>query len=270
VHNLLVTSQEILDRARFARELAQAAGRVARSMQPGIEAREKEDGSGPVTAADLASEKAILDGLAERYPDDPIISEESGTTGTPGRGFVWCVDPLDGTREYSQGRDDFAVMVGLLHDGVPVAGAVGIPAEDKVVWGAIGEGAWVEDTAVAIEPIADLAEATLIHTRSHVSPKLATVIEKLAPKRTVAAGSAGYKVAHILAGKAHVYVHPSRGTKWWDSVAPAALILAIGGEFGNAKGEPIVYEGDREHLDGLMFTAPGLAASVRECLRVLA
>ena len=265
--NVSVTSSELLARAQFARELASAAGRIARAMQTGIEAREKEDGSGPVTAADLAAEKCILDGLRERYPDDPIISEESGTTGKPGRGFVWCVDPLDGTREFSQGRDDFAVMVGLLFDGEPVAGAVGLPAEDKAVWGAIGEGAFIEDDAVAVEPVARVADAILIHTRSHVSPRLAEVIEKLQPKQTVAAGSAGYKAAHILAGRAHIYIHPSRGTKWWDSVAPAALIRAIGGFFANAQGEAIQYEGDREHLEGLLFLAPGLADEVCSRLR---
>ena len=257
---------DLLERARFARELASRAGRIARSMQPGIEAREKEDGSGPVTAADLASERSILAGLRERYPDDPIISEESGTTGTPGDGFVWCVDPLDGTREFSEGRDDFAVMVGLLYEGEPVAGAVSLPAEEKTVWGARDGGVFVEDDAVSLVPLARVAEATVVHSRSHKSPALTTALEKLQPRSTVAAGSAGYKAAHILAGRAHVYIHPGRGTKWWDSVAPAALVLAAGGFFGNAQGEPIEYEGDREHMEGLLFAVPGLADELRALL----
>jgi len=261
--NALVTPDELLGRARYARQLATAAGKIARSMQPGIEAREKADGSGPVTAADLASERCILDGLKKRYPDDPIISEESGTTGTPGHGFVWCVDPLDGTREFSQGRDDYAVMVGLLFEGEPIAGAVCLPAEGKTVWGAIGHGVFLEDEPVSIAPLHDLAEATLVHTRSHVSKSLAGVIAKIGPRKTVSAGSAGYKAAHILAGRAHVYVHPSRGTKWWDSVAPAALVRAVGGFFADARGRPIRYEGGREHLDGLLFAVPGLESELR-------
>ena len=164
---------ELLERARCARDLAAEAGRIARSMQPGIEAREKADGSGPVTAADLASERCILDGLRAHYPDDPVISEESGTSGTPGRGYVWCVDPLDGTREFSEGRNDFAVMVGLLHDGEPVAGAVGLPAEGKTVWGGVGCGVFVDDDPLALSSMERLSDAVLIHTRSHVSPSLA-------------------------------------------------------------------------------------------------
>jgi len=266
VDNAVVTSKELLERARYARELAAEAGRIARSMQPGIEAREKEDGSGPVTAADLASERCILDGLKRRFPKDPIISEEAGTSGMPGDGYVWCVDPLDGTREYSEGRDDFAIMIGLLYDGEPVAGAICIPAEKKTVWGAVGEGAYLEDEPLDVDGIESLAEATLVHTRSHVSPSLARVIEKLAPARTVAAGSAGYKAAHILAGRAHVYVHPSRGTKWWDSVAPAALVRAVGGFFADAHAAPIRYEGDREHKRGLLFAVPGLEDELRDRL----
>jgi len=258
---------DLLERARCARDLAAEAGRIARSMQPGIEAREKEDGSGPVTAADLASERCILEGLAARYPDDPVISEESGTSGKPGDGYVWCVDPLDGTREYSEGRDDYAVMIGLLHGGGPVAGAIGLPAEGKTVWGALGAGAFVDGDPLSLPRLERLADAVLVHTRSHRSARLNEVIERLAPKKTVAAGSAGYKVAHILAGKAHVYVHPSRGTKWWDSVAPAALVLAMGGLFADASGRPIRYEGAREHLTGLLFAVPGLEPELKKRLK---
>lgn len=232
-------------------------------MQPGIEAREKEDGSGPVTEADLASEKCILDGLIERYPDDPIISEESGTTGTPGNGFVWCVDPLDGTREFSQGRDDFAVMIGLLFNGEPVVGAVGIPADDKTVWGGRDIGVFIEDDPITLEHLGSVAEATIVHSRSHKSASLQAVLDRLSARDSVAAGSAGYKAAHLLAGKAHIYIHPSRGTKWWDSVAPAALVLAGGGYFGDARAEAICYQGDREHMSGLLFAVPGLEEELR-------
>ncbi|MEM8884394.1 MAG: inositol monophosphatase family protein [Planctomycetota bacterium] len=259
-------TDELMRRAQTARDLATRAGVVARSMQRGIEAREKEDGSGPVTAADLASEEIILEGLRAEFPDDPIVSEESGESGTPGRGWVWCVDPLDGTREYAQGRDDFTVMVGLLYDGVPTVGAVGIPAEERTAWGALGVGVFVEDEPVQVEPLAALSDAVVVHSRSHRSDALNEILARLGPKETQGFGSAGYKAVRIVTGQAHLYIHPRHGTKWWDSVAPAALVLATGGTFADATMNPIVYEGDREHRNGLLFAAPGLEAPLRDSL----
>ena len=83
------------------------------------------------------------------------------------------------------------------------------------------------------------------------------------------AGGAGYKAVQVLLGNAHIYVHARSGTKWWDSVAPAALITAAGGHAGNAEGEPLRYGGGLVHQSGLLFTAPGLgeAAAARLALR---
>jgi len=188
----------------------------------------------------------------------PLLATAQDTAGP-----VWCVDPLDGTREYSQGRHDYAVMIGLLLDGVPVVGAVALPGDDCVVWGARGHGAFIDDTPVTVEPVTLLADATVIHSRSHISPTLAGILESLAPKKTVAAGSAGYKAAQLLTGVAHVYIHPSRGTLWWDSVAPAAIVLAAGGLFADAEGNPILYDAELEHTSGLLFAVPGIEADLR-------
>jgi len=261
-----VTSLDLLDRARFARDAATRAAAIVRPMQAGIKAREKVDGSGPVTEADLASERSILAELLEHYPDEPIVSEETRAAPQIASGPVWCVDPLDGTREYSQGRHDYAVMIGLLVNGQPAAGAVALPGDDLVVWGAIGHGAFVGDTPITLEPVTRLEDATVIHSRSHVSIRLAGIIERLAPKKTVAAGSAGYKAAQLLTGVAHVYIHPNRGTMWWDSVAPAAIVLAAGGMFTDAQCEPIRYDGDLEHRFGLLFAVPGLEPALEERL----
>jgi len=258
-----VQSQELLDRARFARDAATRAAAIVRPMQAGIETREKSEGRGPVTAADFASERSILAELQQRFPNDPIVSEETRAAAQIVGGPVWCVDPLDGTREYSQGRHDYAVMIGLLLDGEPVAGAVALPAEDLVVWGAVGHGAFLDDTPIVIEPVTRLEDATVIHSRSHISPTLAGILGSLAPKNTVAAGSAGYKAAQLVTGVAHVYIHPGRGTMWWDSVAPAAVILAAGGMFTDARGAQIRYDGDLEHTTGLLFAVPGIEPALR-------
>lgn len=258
--------EDLLARARFARDAATRAAAIVRAMQSGIEASEKPEGRGPVTAADHASERAILSELHQRYPGEPIVSEESRAVAQIASGPVWCVDPLDGTREYSQGRHDYAVLIGLLIDGAPVAGAVALPAEDLVVWGAVGHGAFLGDSPLQLYPVTRLEDATVIHSRSHIGPRLAGILDALAPKRTVAAGSAGYKAAQLLTGGAHVYIHPSGGTMWWDSVAPAAILLAVGGTFADASGEPIRYEGGLEHRGGLLFAVPGIEPALRERL----
>jgi 3'(2'), 5'-bisphosphate nucleotidase len=257
-----VKAAELLERAQCARMLAARAAAIVRDMQAGIEAREKSDGSGPVTEADLAAERCILKELRARYPDDLIVSEETAATAADG-GAVWCVDPLDGTREYSQGRSDYAVMVGLLVDGEPAAGALALPAEDRVVWGAVGHGVFIDDAPVDVATLTQMSDAVLVHSRSHRSPSLAEVLRRLRPKSTISAGSAGYKAAQLVTGAAHVYIHPRGGTMWWDSVAPAAVVLAAGGFFADALGKPIRYVGSLEHESGLLFAVPGLETEVR-------
>lgn len=254
---------DLLARARFARDAATRAAAIVRPMQAGIESREKSEGRGPVTEADLAAERAILAELHEQFRGEPIVSEESRATAHIDTGPVWCVDPLDGTREYSQGRHDYAVMIGLLVDGSPTVGAVALPGEDTVLWGAVGHGAFIDDEPVHVPGLERLEDATVIHSRSHISDTLAGILDTLAPKATVAAGSAGYKAVQLLTGVAHVYIHPKGGTMWWDSVAPAALVLAVGGLFADAQGAPIRYDGELEHRSGLLFAVPGIEPALR-------
>ena len=88
---------------------------------------------------------------------------------------------------------------------------------------------------------------------------LRTKLDLLGAGRYVAAGGIGYKVAQILLGRAHLMIH-DRGTTWWDSVAPAALLLVAHGTATDARGEPLDYVRDVRHKKGLLFAAPGLLA----------
>ena len=254
--------------AELARDLVTAAGELARGLQGHVEVRDKGQGLGPVTEADLRAERLILAGLRHACEDPVILSEETLHSIPPGAGTVWCVDPIDGTREFSEGRPEYAVMVGLLVGGRPVAGAMALPGEGHVFWGWEGGGAFVDGRAIRLDPVADLDGAIAIHSRSHRGPGLRDALERLGVRRTRAAGSVGYKVGQILLGHAHVYVHVRGGTMWWDSVGPAAILLAAGGFAGDARGNPLDYAGAPDHPDGLLFTAPGLAAAACERLRV--
>lgn len=246
--------------AETARDLAREAIGLASRLQGRVAVRDKGGGHGPVTEADLAVETLLLGKLAAAFPADPVLSEETRTEVPLPAPRVWCVDPIDGTREYVNGLDEYAVHVGLLEGGIPAAGAVALPG--CLVWGGRG-GAWIEEAhtsrAVKLEPIDDLARATVVHTRRHMTAPLRKRLDALGAGRYVAAGGIGYKVAQILLGRAHLMIH-DRGTTWWDSVAPAALLLGAGGTVTDLRGEPLDYVQDVRHDKGLLFAAPGLLA----------
>ncbi|NJN14199.1 MAG: hypothetical protein HC813_00595 [Planctomycetes bacterium] len=139
--------------AECARDLVAEAGDLARSMQSGVTARDKGGGEGPVTEADLQAEKILLAGILRHFPEDAIVSEETLNAGVPaGRERIWCIDPIDGTREYVDGLPEYACMVGLLVGGLPAAGAISLPGEGRVLWGWSGGGAFLDGTPTTLAP----------------------------------------------------------------------------------------------------------------------
>jgi 3'(2'), 5'-bisphosphate nucleotidase len=243
--------------AEVARDLVREAGRIVHAMQGTVDVRDKGGSLGPVTDADLAAERIVLEGLRASFPADPILSEESPERPASVDGRLWCVDPLDGTREYVKGLHEYAVMAGLLVDGHPAAGALCVPGENLMFWGWEGGGVFNDDGSVAMAPHHSMDDAVLVHSRSH-RENLRRVVDLLDAGRTVALGGCGYKVTRLLLGEAHLYVHAMGGTTWWDSVAPAALVTAAGGHVGNAVGGALSYDGGIKHEKGLLFTVPGL------------
>ena len=247
--------------AEAARDLVEAGARVALDYRERITATEKDDGTGLVTEVDLALDKQIVAALREQFPQDEILSEES----PPDLDFtaprIWCVDPLDGTKEYVEGLPEYAVMAGLLVDKQPAAGAFAIPALGAVFWGWRGGEAFCkkdgETRVLRLPPLERLEDATLIHTRRKrdMFMKLAA---DLGVRDQVPAGGVGYKVAQILLGSAHLYVDPRAGPRWWDSVAPGAVLLAAGGELGRGDGDALSYDREIIHTSGLFFSVPGL------------
>jgi len=248
--------------AEEVRELARAAGEIAAGLQGRVDVRDKGGGRGLVTDADLAVERFLLDGLQRAFPDDPVLSEETRPhVELPAR-RLWCVDPIDGTHEYAHALPEYAVQIGLLVDGHPALGAIALPGTGQLFWGWSGGGVWVEEggeaRAITLAAGTDLAHATLVHSRRHVGAELRLALERLAVARLVPAGGVGYKAAQVLLGAAHLYLHTGRGTTWWDSAAPAALVIAAGGDAADARGQPLDYTGNVRHRDGLLFAAPGL------------
>lgn len=250
------------DDHRLAADLAAGAGEVllelrARLAAAGATSRELKD------AGDAAAQAYLARRLVEERPDDAVLSEEgsgdAGPRGTDrlGRPRVWIVDPLDGTREFSEPpRDDWAVHVALVADEVPVAGAVALPAQGRVL------------TASPAEPLppAPPARPRVVVSRSR-PPAVALHLADALGAELVEMGSAGAKVASVVLGVADVYPHAG-GQYEWDSCAPAAVALAAGLVATRLDGSPLRYNQPDPYLPDLVVCHPALAADVRAILDV--
>ncbi|HET9147262.1 MAG TPA: 3'(2'),5'-bisphosphate nucleotidase CysQ [Acetobacteraceae bacterium] len=229
----------------LAARLAEAAGREILAVRAqGFTVSEKADAS-PVTVADTRAERIILAGLREATPDIPVIAEEEVAAGRitePGSRF-WLVDPLDGTREFAEGRDEFAVNVALVADGVAILGAVAAPAQGALYGGIVGKGAWRRD-AGGMHPIAARKPPpegmTVYASRHHANaPELKSLLDRYKVARLTNIGSA-LKFCRLAEGVADFYPRLGR-TMEWDTAAPQAVLEAAGGAVVTCDGRPLRY-----------------------------
>lgn len=197
---------------------------------------------------DRAAHDLLMAELRNFRPEDRVLSEESRAddgheTGPPDAARVWIIDPLDGTREYGEGRDDWAVHVALIENGSPIAGAVALPALGTVLH--TGE-----------PPRLPASPDTLrvIVSRSRPPAEALAIAEGLGAE-LVEMGSAGAKTMAIVRGEADVYPH-SGGQYEWDSAAPVAVAAASGLHCSRLDGSPLVYDNDDPYLPDLLICRP--------------
>jgi 3'(2'), 5'-bisphosphate nucleotidase len=229
-----------------ALEAAIAGGEAAMQVYAdGFEVQQKTDKT-PVTEADLASERVIIDILAAAFPEIPAVSEET----VPEAGFekpaarFWLVDPLDGTREFVARNGEFAVLIALVEHGRPVLGVVHGPAVG-LTYTAQGPGTAMRRRAGGqFEPIRARVPAAdgivVVHSRSHEnSRRLAEYFEGRPVLERRKCGSA-LKFGVLAAGDADLY--PRFGTTMeWDTAAGQAVLEAAGGHVLSLSGEPLGY-----------------------------
>ncbi len=222
----------------------------------------------PVTRADREANTLICAALAEAFPDDAVVAEESApetpeaTSALVRRERVWFVDPIDGTREFAERIGEFAVMIGLAIKGRAALGVVLMPTSGLALVGVVGGEAFSEEASGARRPlrvtdVKDPREATMMVSRSHRPRIVEPVIERLGIKKTVPCGSVGVKVARIALAEADLYVHGGRGAKRWDSCAPEAILTAAGGRFTDIEGELIDYAAADLMLDNGLVASNG-------------
>ncbi len=237
------TRDELLETARRA---AIAAGEAIMAVYAeDFAVRQKLDKT-PVTEADLAAERIIVEMLKDAFPEIPIVSEElvdlEGLP--PSAARFWVVDPLDGTREFVAKNDEFAVSIGLVEDGRPVLGVLHGPAVG-LTYAACGPGtATRQRQGGAIEPITARAASpggfVVVHSRSHEnSRRVGEFLDNHPVLERRKCGSA-LKFGLLAAGEADLY--PRFGTTMeWDTAAGQAILEAAGGRVETFSGTPLTY-----------------------------
>ena len=223
-----------------AREAGQA---ILQIVARGFEVERKRDAS-PVTEADRAAELIILAALARAAPGVPVIAEEEVAAGRiPAHDDLYfLVDPLDGTKEFVRGGDDYTVNIGLIVDGVPRLGVVFAPARDRLHGGLVGHGAWVEDKGGrrSIATRQPGPELTAVASKSHFNQATADYLAAAAHGCGYLAVGSSLKFCLVAEGQADIYPRLSP-TSEWDTAAGHAVLLAAGGRVDGPDGTPLHY-----------------------------
>ncbi len=251
--------------------VSQAGAAIMRVRAEGVTARQKSDAS-PVTLADEAAERIILDGLARVLPGTAIVSEESAprlATATAPDVFV-LVDPLDGTREFIAGRNEFTVNIAIVRQGRPVAGVVGAPALDTVWRGARNRGAERLQLPCGLPPQQAPGRTPLrtsahrgnawraLVSRSHLDAATEQWLTRFPAVERMDCGSS-VKFCRIAEGAADVYPRLGR-TSEWDIAAGDAVLTAAGGAVLTPQGAPVTYGQVARELKVPCFVAWGAAS----------
>ena len=241
----MAESTPFLEDIVLARRLAREAGVLLLNLRNGG----AHEGRALGDAGDRQAHIFLLNALAAERPDDAVLSEESVDDGkrfTAER--VWILDPLDGTREYREGRDDWAVHVALVVRGEVIAAAVAQPMRDEVF----------DSMQVALmhDP-----QKVIVVSRSR-PPAFTAAIADVIDARVEPVGSAGAKALVVVRGDALAYVHEG-GLNEWDAAAPIGVALAHGLHVSDLQGRGIVFnQRDVVLHGGLVLCRPECAAAI--------
>jgi 3'(2'), 5'-bisphosphate nucleotidase len=233
--------------------LAAEAGKILLDLRNRGEFSGKELGK----AGDAQANDMLVRKLTELRPDDGLLSEE--TADTPSRltkSRVWIIDPLDGTREYSEGRDDWAVHVALAVDGKAHLGAVALPSL----------GLTLTSGTPSLLPPANTPPKMLV-SRTRPAAEAVAVAQAIGAE-LLPMGSAGAKAMAVVRGEADIYLHTG-GQYEWDNCAPIAVAEAAGLFTSRVDGSPMRYNAQNPYLPDLLICRPELVDQVMAALKAL-
>lgn len=236
-----------IDDARLTYRLALGTGEILKGVRGVGLLRDRGLGD----AGDELSQNWIARVLAQHRPDDGVLSEEAADDQSRlSKERVWIIDPLDGTKEFAGGRQDWAVHIALVENGIPIHAAVGLPdlgvvftsAESKAVEGPLSR--------------------KFVVSRNR-APKVAQHIADNMGSELVPMGSAGAKAMHVLLGDADAYIHAG-GQYEWDSAAPVGVAKAAGLHCSRLNGNNLTYNNKDTYMPDLLICRPELADEIIE------
>ena len=241
------------DDIALARRLAFEAGQILLKLRASGQYAGKAMGE----AGDAAANRWLVDQLRALRPEDGLLSEEEKDNAARlAKSRVWIIDPLDGTREYGEGRSDWAVHVGLSIHGTAHSAAVALPARDLVL-----------DSATVAKPAAFTGKPRLLVSRSR-PPASALALAKALDGELIEMGSAGAKAMAVVLGEADIYLH-SGGQYEWDNCAPVAVAQAAGLHVSRADGGALRYNNANPWLPDLLICQKSWAPRVLEIVAQL-
>ena len=235
----------------------------------------------PVTLADLEVNDLIINRINQKYKDTnwEILSEENfkiDSNSSINSDWLWILDPLDGTKDFIQGTQNYAMHLALNYKKKPFIGVVLIPEKNEL-WISHSEKIWCEkrDGTILKQNLSDtkiLKEMTIVTSKNHRNEKLKDLIKKINFKKTIVMGSIGCKITSIIRGESDIYISLSlpgkSAPKDWDFAAPEAILKAAGGSITNIDNDDLVYgRTDLKH-SGIIIASNNKENHKRICSQV--
>jgi myo-inositol-1(or 4)-monophosphatase len=232
-----------------ALEAAQKGGEILRKYWgQEITISHKDNPWNLVTNADKESEQTIVAYIKDRYPHDPILAEESGLLEAKESHRLWCIDPLDGTTNYTHGFPMVAISIALVIDGEPRLGVVYNPILNEVYSAVTGCGAFLNDKPLRVSAIPTIGKSLLVTGFAYNrSPGAATNYQEFCHLTSLShgvrrVGSAALDLAFVAAGRFDGYWEQGLGP--WDMAAGTVLVREAGGRVTSFNNEPLdIYDG---------------------------
>ncbi len=199
----------------------------------------------PVTKADLAANKILTDGLKKLFPEIPIVSEEDETSFNNSRNLstFWIIDPLDGTKEFINKRDEFTCNLALIENSSPTLGFVSVPVKNLIYYGGKKFGAKVinnekKTSEIRYKPLPGICR--VVASKSHLNEDTKKFISNIDEKVELIQAGSSLKFLKIAEGEADIY--PRLGlTSEWDTAAAHAILEGAGGKVLQINGEELIY-----------------------------
>jgi 3'(2'), 5'-bisphosphate nucleotidase len=269
VHLADLQDQNLQELVAIARSIGWGTADILLEMQH-VELGVQDAGDGPVTKADVAANRYILDNLqaALGTEDFGYLSEENYKTQTDGRStkpWIWVIDPLDGTRDFIQGTEEFAVHIALVQVDRPVLAVVARPAAQILYFATLHGGTFAEKRDGSITPVKvsqrnQLEDLPLVASGSHRDERFNQLLRQFPCQKQRSVGSVGGKVATILEQTADVYISLSgkSAPKDWDLAAPELVLTEAGGQFTYFDGTLLKYNQEDVSKWGGLLASNGL------------